>query len=59
MSLRSFLVVSATSVGVSNIYEAKNLPLLFAIESRMRKMWFLNGGPLPPLSTKVDKKSFM
>ena len=48
-SLRPYLVVSATSAGVSNVCEAKNVPLLVQNEKRLCKMRSFDRGPLPPL----------
>ena len=47
-SLRPYLVVSAPSAGVSNVCEAKNVPLLVQNEKHVRKMRSFDGGPLPP-----------
>ena len=38
MSLRPYLVVSAPSAGVSNVCEAKNVPLLVQNEEQIREM---------------------
>ena len=48
MSLRLSLVVSAPSTGVSNVCEAKNVPLQIRNEECMREMHSFNGRPLPP-----------
>ena len=54
-SLRPYLVVSATSAGVSNIHDAKNVPLLVQNEERVHEMHSFDGGsPPPPLSTQAD-----
>ena len=49
--LRPYLVVSASSTGVSNISKVKNVPLLVQKEECVRKMSSFDQGPLPPLST--------
>ena len=55
MSLRSYLVVSAPSGGVSNVCKAKNVPLQVRNEEHMCELRSLDGAPLPPpLSTQVD-----
>ena len=46
-SLRPCLVVSAPSTEVSNVCEAKNIPLLVRNEERVCEMRSFNGGPLP------------
>ena len=52
-SLKSFLVVSAPSAGVSNVCEAKNIPLLFENKEHVREIPSLDGDP-PPLDTDVN-----
>ena len=45
-SLRSYLVASAPSTGVSDVCETKNVPLQIRNEESMCEMRSFNGGPL-------------
>ena len=47
-SLRPYLVVSASSNGVSNVCEAKNVSLLVRNDECVREMRSFNKGPFPP-----------
>ena len=42
-SLRPYVVVSAPSAGVSNVHEAKNVPLLVQNEKRVQNVFFWRG----------------
>ena len=46
-SLRPYLVVSAPSARVSNIFEVKRVPLLVQNEEHMHKLCSSDWGPLP------------
>ena len=51
MSLRSYLVVSVPSAGLSNVCKAKNISLLVQNEECVCKMHSFDWRPFPPLST--------
>ena len=48
MSLRSYLVVSVPSAGLSNVYKAKNISILVQNKELMCKMHSFDWRPLPP-----------
>ena len=50
-SLKSFLVVSDPSAGVSNVCEAKNIPLLFENKEHVHEIPSLDGDPPSVLGT--------